>query len=482
MMETKWIVLKFGGTSVAGRRQWDTIAQLASERRDSGYRVLLVCSAVAGVTNRLSELAELAANPAAAKTVLDEIEQLHCSLAEQLGVDTSPWLPKARAHIEESLRQLAIESGPRHRAALMATGEWMSTQMGAAFLARSLEVDWVDAREALHTVEELNLSPARRWLSATCQPGFDPELEENWRTMAPVLITQGFIARVEDGSTALLGRGGSDTSAALMAGRLDAEELEIWTDVPGLFTADPRLIDEARMLNHVEYAEALEMAAGGARVIHPRCIRAAAETTTALVIRDINRLWSPGTRIDHMASSVEGIKTITCKANMVVLLLHNLDVRHEVGFLAGVFEVFRRLGISVDLVATSETTTTLAFSRETNHLDEKALRQLVDQLSPLCRVKTFDDCVTVNLVGRGARRSLGGLSDVTHLFEDVPLLMASQSANDMCLSLLVHRGAHEPLLIEAHRALVPRQGDEGDRFGISWKEIRELDAGQADGQ
>jgi len=460
--------MKFGGSSVAARAQWEVIASLARSRRLEGHRVLLVCSAVAGVTDRLTALAE---RPAA-RDALTELIDLHRTLGRELGLYERDWLAPARDLIETSLGAVGQDPTPASRAALLATGEWLSTRMGALFLRQNgLDIAWVDAREALQTESEPDLSPARRWLSAGCAAGADSVLNTRWSDLGDILITQGFVARCPDGRTALLGRGGSDTSAALLAGRLEAERLEIWTDVPGLFSADPRLCADARLLAEVDYDEALEMAASGAKVVHPRAIRAAAETRTPMVIRDTHRPAFRGTRIGAAAAGTHrGIKTVTCQREMAVILLQNLDARRQVGFLADVFEVFRRHGVSIDLVATSETTTTVALNKAANHLDRDGLDELESDLSGRCRVDRFDDCVCVNLVGRGARTALSRLGGVMRWFEDHPLLMVSQSANDLSLSLLVPTGDHEALLRAAHAALIPASED--PVFGSAWEQLR----------
>jgi diaminopimelate decarboxylase/aspartate kinase len=470
MAVNKWIVLKFGGTSVAGRSQWDVISRLARERQAAGFRVLLVCSAVAGVTNRLTALAEGNGLGAGAGDGVRELLDLHRALGRDLGVDERHWLPRAATMLQECVAALQREPGPPASAALVAMGEWLSTQIGTRFLRQQgLEAAWIDAREALEASAEYDLSPARQWLSASCPAGNDPALASLWSGMAPVLVTQGFVARNLQGSTVLLGRGGSDTSAALLAGRLGAALLEIWTDVPGLFSADPHLVPTARLLAEVDYAEALEMAASGAKVVHPRSIRAASETRTPVVIRDVHRPAVAGTRIGACASATGGIKTVTCQRNMAVMLLQNVDARRQVGFLAGVFEVFRFHGVSIDLVATSETTTTVALNKAANHLASAGLDALQRDLGPHCTVRRFDDCVCVNLVGRGARTALARLAPVMRYFEDHPLLMVSQSANDLCLSMLVLAGDHEALLRAAHDALIPDHVE--GVFGATWQQI-----------
>lgn len=470
-MSDKWIVLKFGGTSVAGRRQWETIANLAAARRSEGLRVLLVCSAVAGVTNRLDDLASAPEQP----NGLDDLLEIHLALARDLEVDEAIWLPEGRNLLEQQLQNLRRDHGPRARAALLAVGEWLSTRIGFGFLAQRLDVDWADAREALLTIHEPELSPSRRWLSADCRAGVDPGLISRWSTLKPVVVTQGFVARTDDGSTALLGRGGSDTSAALLAGKLAAKQLEIWTDVPGLFSADPRLIEEARLLTEVDYAEALEMAASGAKVVNARSIRAAAETQTPVLIKDVGRCEVHGTRIGPAQANGDGVKTVTCQENMAVMLLQNLDARRQVGFLADVFATFRRRGVSVDLVATSETTTTVAVNCDSNHLGPEDLDRLADDLSEICKVKLFSDCVCINMVGRGARKALSRISGVLQYFDDHPLLMVSQSANDLCLSLLIRSCDRVPLLKGAHCALIPDEATHcGDVFGTNWKRLQSV--------
>lgn len=477
-MSTRWAVLKFGGTSVAGRSQWEVIARLVLARREQGWRVVLVCSAASGVTDALTALADEPGSPARAAAVI----QRHRRLAEDLEVSDSGWLGVAEEVLERCTATLAKGGDDRGyfaaRAELLGLGEWLSTRIGAGFIRKFTPVSWVDVRTALRVQEEPLLSPARQWLSASCEPGSDPELSRKWEQLEPVVITQGFMASSRDGRTALLGRGGSDTSAALIAGRLDASELEIWTDVPGLFSTDPRRVPEARLLAELGYDEALEMAASGAKVVHPRCIRAAASTGTPVFIRDTGRPDLAGTRIAEQVSDPgarsTGVKAITCQQHMVVLLLQNIDTRREVGFLARVFNIFSQHGVSIDLVATSETTTTVALNAPANHLDEAALAKLAADLRTQCTVRLFTDCVCVNLVGTGVRTALARMQSTMGFFDDHPLLMLSQSANDLCLSLLVNARDHEVLLRQAHATLVEEVACAGAHtgvFGPRWQDL-----------
>jgi diaminopimelate decarboxylase/aspartate kinase len=446
-----WSVLKFGGTSVAGKWQWERIATLVAERRSRGTRVLVVCSALNGVTDALEALAD---NP----TTSGQIEPLidrHKKLAADLDIDVSDLLDEARLRLHDVLKQLTESPGPAARAALLSQGEWLSSRLGCRYLATAMPIDWVDAREALRVEPEPDPAGKRAWLAACCGAGPEPDLVDRWTEKSPVLITQGFIAAAPDGRPALLGRGGSDTSAALLAGRLGAREVEIWTDVRGLYSADPRREPAARLIPALDYNEALEMAAGGARVIHGRSIRAAAAVGLQILIHKLAEPEAGGTRIgepDPVAPP--GLRAVTCQDDMIVLLLENLDTRQQIGFLAWVFEMIAAAGVSVDLVATSETTTTLAINRASNHLDRVAMESLQERLSERCNVRLYPDCACVNLVGRGARLALGLLDEAGGYFKANPLLMMSQSANDLSISLLVNASSAAELVSLLHRRLV----------------------------
>jgi len=473
-MSTPWVVLKYGGTSVAGRPQWEAIAVQLRSHLSQGHRVLLVCSAVTGITNALTDLAS---DPGSAEK-LTAVLARHRKLASDLDVPDTDWLEAAELALHECVRALAADAGFAGQAGLLAMGEWLSTRIGASFLQRELAVSWLDVREILQVRDEPELSPARQWLSASCEPGLDEDLLQRFEQLSPVVITQGYVASTGDGRTALLGRGGSDTSAALLAGRLGCSQLEIWTDVPGLFSTDPRLVPQARLLAALDYDEALEMAASGAKVVHPRCIRAAAATGTPMLILDTARPHLTGTRIAHSEPGTPGgrppgVKAITCQKDMVVLLLQNIDTRREVGFLARVFDIFRRNGVSIDLVATSETTTTVAINGPANHLDENAMGVLIRELQAQCTVQAHTGCVCINLVGSSVRTALAKLASAMNFFQDHPLLMLSQSANDLCLSLLINAEDHETLLRLAHQALIPADVEPNDGvFGPRWQDLQ----------
>ncbi len=480
-MSDSWLVVKFGGTSVAGIQQWQAIESLVRQRLDNGYRVLLVCSAVSGITNSLQALVDSAQNFDV--EIFESMIERYRQLARDLDVDANHLIQTAGAEIHRLLELISNCAAPADRysaiASLMPIGEYLTTRIGQRFLARSLSVDWVDARQALTTLAEDDATGKRSRLFARCESGPDRKLQAGWSSKAPLLITQGFVASHPCGGPALLGRGGSDTSAALLASRLEAVRVEIWTDVPGLFSADPRVIPGACLLRVLNYDEALEMAASGTKVVHSRCIRAASDAGIPILVRDIANPGFEGTTIQGDtgtgSKNIAGIRAVCCQPDMAVLLLQNLDTREHVGFLAWVFTQFSEAGISVDLVATSETTTTVALDRARNHLDGDMLEKLATRLRQRCAVTVHPQCSAINLVGRGARLALAGIDPDASFFGGHPLLMLSQSANDLSISLLLHSRDAELLLPVLHAELVGKGLDAERRakiFGPGWQEIQ----------
>jgi diaminopimelate decarboxylase/aspartate kinase len=277
------MVLKFGGTSVSSLPNWNNIARIAAERAASGARVLIVHSAFCGITDRLERLLDAAIGQAQEEE-LRAIEERHRRLAAELGVPIGTEVERQLAELREIAAGIALvgEVSDRTRARVMAAGELMATHIGARWLsARGLAVAWADVRTMLRA-ERQGASAKASVLSAVCGFAPDAALRARLGEGAPIVLTQGFIASDDEGNTVLLGRGGSDTSAAYLAAKLSAPRLEIWTDVPGMFSANPRSTPSARSCCALHYDEAQEIATSGAKVLHPRCILPAASTSIPL--------------------------------------------------------------------------------------------------------------------------------------------------------------------------------------------------------
>ncbi|HEY5622637.1 MAG TPA: bifunctional aspartate kinase/diaminopimelate decarboxylase, partial [Gammaproteobacteria bacterium] len=254
--ESPFVVMKFGGRSVATAGNWANIAHLIRERREEGLIPVVVHSALAGISNALEDLLDRAPRQDVSAE-LAAIRQQHDDLARELNVDPAS-LDAEFANLEQLIDgvRLVGEVSPRVHARVMATGELAATTLGAFYLrTQGLPATWRDARDLLDSEARRDATERSRILAATCD--FMPRnaLQEQLAESDRFIVTQGFIARGEDGDTVLLGRGGSDTSGAYLAARLEARRLEIWTDVPGFFSADPKAVPSARLLRRLHYRE-----------------------------------------------------------------------------------------------------------------------------------------------------------------------------------------------------------------------------------
>src|SRR5690606_27041490 len=286
---------------------------------------------------------------------------------------------------------------------------------------------------------------------------------------------QGFIARHDDGGTAVLGRGGSDTSAACFGALLAADCVEIWTDVPGMFSANPREVPDARLLTRLDYAEAQEICTTGAKVLHPRAIKPCRDAGVPMAILDTARPELPGTRIDGGADTVPGVKAISRRDGVVLGAMATIGLGQQAGCLADTFACFRRHGLSVDLIGSSETNVTVSLDPSENLVSTDVLERLSADLARSCRLKVIAPCASITLVGRGMRSLLHKLSDVWATFGRERVHLIAQSSNDLNLTFVIDEADAEGLMQELHEELIASGAmpvREAEVFGPRWREIQ----------
>lgn len=472
----RWIVLKFGGTSVSRRHRWDTIGTLAKKRaEETGARVLVVVSALSGVTNELTAIADGAADSAQRVATL---ERRHREFLAELELDAEAVLGRRLA----GLRGLLDDPRAAGRtldwqAEVLGQGELLSSTLGAAYLhASGLDVGWMDARDWLDALPaQPNQSEWSKRLSVSCQW----QASASWRARfdqqaTRLLITQGFIARHQDGGTAILGRGGSDTSAAYFGALLGASRVEIWTDVPGMFSANPKEVPDARLLTRLDYYEAQEIATTGAKVLHPRSIKPCRDAGVPMAILDTERPQLPGTSIDGDVEPVPGVKAISRRNGIVLVSMEGIGMWQQVGFLADVFALFKKHGLSVDLIGSAETNVTVSLDPSENLVSTDVLAALSADLSKICKVKVIVPCAAITLVGRGMRSLLYKLSEVWATFGKERVHMISQSSNDLNLTFVIDEADADGLLPILHGELIESGAMpvyEAQVFGPRWRQI-----------
>jgi bifunctional diaminopimelate decarboxylase / aspartate kinase len=467
-----WVVVKFGGTSVSTLINWRNIALIVKRRVAAGHRVLVVHSAITKITDMLEKLL-VAAEAGKPDEALKAIEDRHRQLTTELGLEVSPQLQGYFDELRQMANGIALvrELSDRTRARVMANGELMATEIGSRFLKQQgIDVTWMDARDML-SAEDRGASAKASVLSATCSFSPDAALEKKLAAATPVVITQGFIARDSEGNTCLLGRGGSDTSAAYLGAKIRARQIEIWTDVPGMFSANPRATPSARLIRELHYDEAQEIATSGAKVLHPRCLLPARQYQIPLYVYATQTPDLEGTLITGESGKGSAqVKAVCNRKGITLISLDSPGMWHQVGFLADVFAIFKEHGMSVDLVSTSETNVTVSLDPAANTLDGELLGKLQQDLAKLSGVRVIGPCASVSLVGRNIRAILHKLGEALALFEEQKVYLISQAANDLNFTFVVDENQGDRLVEQLHDLLIrPLPGDSA--MGPTWEQL-----------
>jgi len=450
-------VLKFGGTSVADADALQRVAGLVG-RAHRSTRPILVVSALAGVTDALLAAADAAVRGDAERVrpQLDVLLERHAEIAERLarpdgagGVRTV--LGRARGEIAGLLERLARE--PERRPALRdeiaSYGERLSAALlTAVLLAADVPARYVDARHCLITDDTHGratplLPDTEQRTRAVLAPLVD-------RRLVPVL--GGYIGATSEGVTTTLGRGGSDYSAALVGAALAASEIQIWTDVSGVLTADPRVVPGARTIPSLSYAEAAELAYFGAKVLHPKTIQPAMDRDIPVRICNSHAPDEPGTVVTARGEVRAGAaKAIAHKSGITVLQINSTRMLGAYGFLRGLFEVFERHQTVVDVVTTSEVSVSLTVD------DAGSLPDMVAELRTLGTVSVESGRAIVCVVGEGLRTTPGIAARVFATVSDINVSLISQGASRVNLTFVVEEARVREAVLRLHEALFERE-------------------------
>ena len=471
--DSPFVVMKFGGRSVSTAENWSRIAELLRQRLDSELKPVVVHSALAGVSDALEKLLDAAVN-GDPTPVLANIRETHDQLAAELGV--SPAILDDQFHSLTRLIdgvRLLREVSPGVHARVMATGELAATTLGARYLqSRGLPAHWWDARTLLESEDRRNLSERAQFLSAACAHDAVPQLRGLLEGVNGFIITQGFIGRNSRGDTVLFGRGGSDTSGAYLAAKLQARRLEIWSDVPGFFSADPKAVPSARLIRELTYSEAQEIASAGGGLLHPRSISPVRRNGIPLFLKITSHPQWEGTVVSNSpGDDTPQIKAISRRQGITLISMESMEMWHQVGFLAEAFDCFRKHRLSVDLISTSESNVTVSIDPVASFADTAAVDALVRDLDRICRVNVIRDCAAITLVGRRIRTILHELSPVLEAFEEQKVHLLTQAANDLNLTFVVD-GDHAFRLLKRLHSLLVNRFREGRVFGPTWEQLQ----------
>lgn len=448
------IVVKFGGTSVGDA---DAIRRAATITRSRlTRRPIVVVSALAGTTNTLLAIADHAVRGQliVALREVEGVRTRHLAAADELLGSGAPG-DEVRGEISATCDELAslaealsvlADLTPRSQDAIAAIGELLSPWLvTAAFAACGLPAELVDARRVMITDESFTRAgPKPDTIARAARETLLPLVEAG-----RVPIVGGFIGATEQGVTTTLGRGGSDYSAALLGAALQAEAIEIWTDVDGMLTADPRVVPAARLLEQLRFDEASELATFGAKVLHPSTIAPAVRRGIPVLVCNSRRPEGKGTLITADAPR-RPVTALAGKRGVTMVKVQSSRMLHAHGFLHRLFEVFARHHVAVDVVATSEISVSLTVDAAAR------LDGLVVDLAALGDVSVERHRAILSVVGAGLGDHSETMARAIAALGDIPVRMISLSATEINLTIIVDDDRLDPAMRRLHAAFFER--------------------------
>jgi aspartate kinase len=421
------IVMKFGGTSVESAEAIGRVAGIVRDR--ISRRPVVVVSAMGRTTNKLLAIGEMAVSGRREEALgaLTEMRAFHLREASGLGVDAEI---EAHFHeLAELVKGLAVmgELTPRATDAISSYGERISSVIVAAFFNKAgMAAVHVDSRTVIVT-------DGRHMQAAPLFVESNAKLEATIPALArkQVVVMGGFIGATEDGVTTTLGRGGSDYTASIVGAGIGAEEIQIWTDVDGMLTADPTILPGYRV-ETCSFAEAAELAYFGAKVLHPATVLPAIEKNIPVRILNSRRPEVEGTLIvEEAPPSSAPIRSIACKKNITLVNIVSTRMLMAHGFLRRIFEIFDRFATPVDMLATSEVSVSLTID------NTRALAAIREEIEEFADVTVEDGQAIVCLVGENIRKIAGTTSRVFAALKDINVRMISQGASLLNISMVV---------------------------------------------
>ncbi len=439
------IVSKFGGTSVGTFEAMQHSASIVAENPD---RKLVVISATAGTTNDLVSLENPNLDSTSREAILLEIENRHlgiinqCEDKQELEKTFRVQLSQLRNHLELPDRD------KKWKDTLYAFGELMSTKIFTEVLRENgVDAEWLDARTILRTdsgfgnaIPDINATKVQAKKLISTKKRY---------------LTQGFIGSDEFGSTTTLGRGGSDYSAALFAEATNVSILEIWTDVAGVYSTDPRIVLEAKPISEITFDEAAELSVFGGKVLHPATLKPAIRGKVKVRVASSKKPELPGTLIVHQAKDEPIVRAISLRKDQTLLTVRSLEMLHQHGFLAKLFSVLADHKISVDLVTTSEVSVSLTLDTAHKASNKVELTDdILNELREFCEVEVEKDLSLVALIGNKMDATSGISGTLFGLLENhnIRLVCHGASPNNVCF--LVKEGTGEEIVQLIHKKFI----------------------------
>lgn len=425
-------VIKFGGTSLKDVAAIQNVIGILDKNLQP---CIIVLSATAGTTNKFLEMIELAASgdKERAFSLNRKLEKYHLEYIRQLGMynnsELKTEIKNLFSNVETFLTGLYCirEAIQRVCDAIVSNGELISTKIVAAYLkSQNKKCRWFDVREIMITDNQFGSAlPDILQLQKRADQKLKPLLSDY-----DIIVTQGFIGMTAQGLPTTLGRGGSDYTASLIGEALEAESIEIWTDVSGVMTADPRIIESAYTQPDLSFKEAAELAYFGARVLHPSAILPAIRKHIPVLVKNTLAPNDLGTKITPESKRLSVIKAIAFRKNISIVTIESSRMLMAYGFLEKIFDVFSRYKISVDLVSTSEISVSLTIDNNVS------INKAIKELQEFSTVKVNKKMAIVSLVAENIKDCPNFLCKVFQVLEGISIEMITFGASNVNLSFV----------------------------------------------
>ncbi|WP_318402328.1 lysine-sensitive aspartokinase 3 [Photobacterium leiognathi] len=443
-------VAKFGGTSVADFTAMSRSAKIVIANPDTKIVLISACS---GVTNILVELANGVSDVNTRQQRLQQLTQTHQDVLDQLQQPSS--IQDAIYSLLDSVatlaEQAAIATSAQLTDQIVSHGELLSTYLFTQILVeQNAPAVRVDIRPIMCTDDQFGKAvPQPEQIKQQAETQLLPLLDGN------IVVSQGFIGSNSQGVTTTLGRGGSDYSAALVAEAVNASTLEIWTDVPGLYTTDPRITPAAQPIKEISFSEASEMANFGAKILHPSTLVPAVRQQIPVFVGSSKAPEQGGTWIRQSVEDAPLFRALALRANQTMVTLTSLNMFHAYGFLAEVFRILAEHKISVDLITTSEVSVSLTLDQTDTGGGAPTLPlKAVEELSQLCRVEVEQGLSLVALIGNQMSDTKGSAKDIFGALEDHNLRMICYGASPHNLCFLINEDEAKDVVRTLHASLL----------------------------
>ena len=469
----KTLVMKFGGTSVGSVDALRQAAAIVCEHSHQWEGLVVVVSAMSGVTDMLLKCASAAVkgNEDVYALTIDQLRVKHRDVVDALVPE-----PQENAGLKSKIDSVASELGaisrsvhvlgeitPRGLDAISSQGERLNAALFSALLREmGVKSQAVDATKLIQTNSQFqNAHPNMQVTRKLTRSELLPLLEEGC-----VPVVTGFLAANEEGVVTTLGRGGSDYTSAILGDALDAEEVWTWTDVDGVMTADPRIVSDARVIPFISFSEVGELAYFGAKVLHPKTIRPIVERNIPLWVKNTFNPTYPGTRISKAAPDTPGkITAITSVKNLSIITVEGRGMLGVPGIAARTFAAVARTGASVLMISQASSEQSICFTILTDH-SEQVIESLEEEMKlelmrqDIDRISSRDDVVNLSVIGSKMRETPGISARIFGALgrENINVLAIAQGSSDYSLSLVVSEADADQAVRAIHKEVVENGG------------------------